>query len=239
VSARQRCEAPGRPCKRRATTESGRTLCPDHRREEDQATFRDDSPGARAAERELLRGLKPPPGRSFQLLALPGELFDLMPWQGHRVEVLAVPLADDSRYPDLHPWVFDRFPKIKGPCIVVRWRIGQPPRPGFLEVTWSRLPPPRPIRHLVDASGTLDTTRVSGLWDLWTHDVQAPVPKRGRLRLEDEPWPHWREQADTAINLRAHGYSWPDIRRRNPTPTRTLQTWVTRRRKELTRRGGG
>jgi hypothetical protein len=78
--------------------------------------------------------------------------------------------------------VFDRVPKIKGPCIVVRWRIGRPPRPGFLEVTWPRLPPRRPIRRLVDASGALAKSRAAQLWGLWTHDVHAPMPGGGRPR---------------------------------------------------------
>ena len=56
---------------------------------------------------------------------------------------------------------------------------------------------------------------------------------RGRHTLEEEHWPHWREQTDKAITLRKQGYTWPRIHTRMKTPTRTLQTWVERRRKEL------
>jgi hypothetical protein len=149
---------------------------------EDQATFRDDSPVARAIERELLRGLAPPPGHLPQRRYLPGELFDLMPWSGHRVEVLAVPLVTGSRIPASHPWAFDRFPDIEGPCLIARWKIGQPPQAGFLEVTWHRR---RHIRRLIDSSGTLTPIRAFGLWSLWGHGVQAPVPKGARPRWFD------------------------------------------------------
>jgi hypothetical protein len=173
---------------------------------EDQAAFRDDSPAA-AVERLSLRGLEPPAGRLPMLRYLPGELFDLMPWGGHRVEVLAVPLEPGSPIPASHPWEFDQFPEIEGPCLIVRWRIRDTSKPGLLEVTWDRRGRGRIARRIGEVGGAVTASHARRLWALWPSRRRTAIPKgarkaggrtrgwRGGLRLAGEDLIGWYREA--------------------------------------------
>jgi hypothetical protein len=232
---------------------------------EDQAAFRDGSPTAAAVERLSLRGLTPPAGRVLQLRYLPGELFDLMPWDGHRVEVLTVPLGPGSRIPASHPWEFDQFPEIEGPCLIVRWRIRDISKPGLLEVTWDRRGPGRIARRIGEVGGAVTASRAGRLWALWPSRRRTAIPKGarkagGRRKLEESPTSEWRWFADRAIEMlreeptlsikdAAVRLELPryderidmddrDVDRADQSAEKKLRRWIKRRKEELGRQAG-
>ena len=110
-------------------------------------------------------------------------LSDAAEWRDARVEIIAFPLSEGSRIPAGHPWAFEQFPDIDGPCIVARWRCRYPGRPGVLEVTWDgrRRPGTRTRRsvHFLGAEGSgADAARLMTLWIATTEAALRPHTRR-------------------------------------------------------------
>jgi hypothetical protein len=156
--------------------------------------------------------------------AVPRHLFS-GEWNGYILELFGIVPdhfpADDTEWPW---WRFDDF------VVQARWQAAyRPGAPLRATVMWH---PGDSVRKSIEVmhddwqdSDLTDAARAMRLLHGKTHG--------GRRRLEEEPWPYWREQADRAIGLKRQRYTWPDIRRRTGIPEGTIRRWVKRRQREL------
>jgi hypothetical protein len=111
------------------------------------------------------------------------ELSDAPEWRDARVEITAFPLSEGSHVPIAHPWMYEQFPDIDGACIVARWRLRHPGRPGVLDVTWdgSRRREERFRRAVVIHGVGALPADAARLWQLWTTTTESTLlPKRAR-----------------------------------------------------------
>src|SRR5207248_33756 len=98
-------------------------------------------------------------------------------------------VPDDSYVPIGHPWVFDAFPNVDGPCVVASWRHRVLDRPGILEVTydgWSGNGPQ--IRRRLDFVGPGGTGQdAARLMNLWVDDGANPPASKWPRRPIGRP----------------------------------------------------
>ena len=172
---------------RRAAEHLDHAPPPPHDRQlsEDLAAFGATAPGDIEA---LRRACRAEPGvMPLKRYYAAEALSDTPALQGARIEALAFPLSEGSRFPAAHPWVFEQLPDIDGPCIVARWRFRHPGKPGTLDVTWDGRRPvatPKP-----GAGGT--PAEAHRLMALWTPETAEDLPARRR----------WAVLADVTVDM--------------------------------------
>jgi hypothetical protein len=133
------------------------------------------------------------------------EISDEPSWKDVRVEVIAFPwprsLIDGAEMvPLAHPWIFEEFPRINDHCLIARWLLRHPGRPGVLEVTWGGFLFDRTrIRRSVHFLGEGTPDDAARLMNLWVTDRPRIRPRR--RRLEESQTSPWRYHAEAAIEM--------------------------------------
>ena len=179
--------------------ETGQALCRTHRLKQDQDAFGPISEDHAA----LRRACHAAPDAEMLGRYYPGETLSTAPeWQDARVEITAFRLSEGSRIPIVWPWVYEQFPNIDGPCIIARWRLRYPGKPGVLRMTWDsrRRREERFRRDVVVRGLGVTPDDVAQLWRLWTTAAEAGSIEPGRSEAEP-PQPRQRTRRPRWLEL--------------------------------------